>query len=231
MTDKPYEDAKTLAKLRKPWSDSEGMTYSEIADKLGVSTGTISIRFNNPSLVEEIESYGPDDFQFDTHVDELDSLDPSEVAAEVARVGSEYGDAHQDGSTVEVGEIYLFVSIVSDSLSEAIDNAYESRMANACVAISEDQMSNEIREKLEEEAIGFISVSYDGIEVVQECRITHGSGIRPLFDGRDEHATSYQSKAWLKNELENGATIYGLADRCSLLTRTVENLIDEYKLN
>lgn len=60
MSDKPaYEDPEQLARAR--YRGGEKHSYSEMAEELGCSTGTISLRMKK--YEKELQKYGPSDFE------------------------------------------------------------------------------------------------------------------------------------------------------------------------
>lgn len=68
MSSKPYNDPEKLARER--WRGGEKHSYKEMAEELDCSPGTISIKMNQ--FEEELQKYGPSDFE---DLDEVDKED------------------------------------------------------------------------------------------------------------------------------------------------------------
>lgn len=223
MSDEPWNDPKELARLRKV----EDMSYAEIADELGCSTGTISIRFNEeyyPKLNEQMEQYDASDFEGEKHVEDLDELTTGEVEYRV----EEYLTNNFVEPTLDIGHLYveqLFLAVVvaETEVGEAIDKAYGLGVKNPVVAISEHIYTEPIEEKFDDEAIGLIVVSEDEIRVGSDCELTHGSGISYVFGDASPEA-AYNEAAYLNWRLSTNTPMQEICQEASLLPRTVRRL-------
>lgn len=127
MTDKPYDDPETLARLRLTGNDGEKMTYGEMAEELDCSTGIISLRMNR--YEDEIAQYSKNDFTPDRlsspHSDDQRDVmfgtiekslpQDSEIGQHKRRIYSESG-----GVEVHVPGNYL-----EDSIQVAMESEYD----------------------------------------------------------------------------------------------------------
>lgn len=223
---KPYDDPKELARLYK----AEDMSYAEMAEELGCSAGTISIRMNR--YEEEIEEYDASDFQAEKHVEELAELESDEVY-EVLR---EYLFDKFEAPTDEIGDLYveplyLAIYITGIEVGDAIDAAYSSGVKNPCIAVSEHHYSDALQERMNGEAIGLLVVTEDNVRVESECELTLGSGVRSLFDRDYGPAISYQHAAWLQYQVASGKDATEIAHEAQLLPKSIETKMDEYDIN
>jgi hypothetical protein len=233
MSDKPYDDPQRLAELYYTLHDNGTAPYSDIADELGCSVGTISLRFNEehyPNFVETIESMGPEDF-------EGTERDPYQI--DVDKVSERIYDclhenwvvSDRQGKTIVSEGMGLIIYVCSGDYDEFIDKCYSSGYTNPCVAVSEHECTDVVRDKFDSEAIGLLSVSKKSIEVVSPCDLTIGSGVSSIFGG-SAPTTGYREVAWLTYHCEvEDFSMEQLCEMCSLLPRSIRQMVDEYGID
>lgn len=234
MTDKKYNDPVELAKCYYTLNEEGTATYQEIADELGCSVGTISMRFNEeyyPDIVEEIQEMGPEDFEAGDYVEELDELTEEEVYDEVwSFLASNFTEPDTDKADIHSEPLMLRVLVRETNIGGAIEEGYGLGIKNPCVAVSQHLCSDVMVDRFNDEAIGLISVGYDRIEVKSECNLTIGSGIRAIF-GDFAPEVSYQQAGWLNYKVNSEEVeLERLCEECDLLPRTVMRLLDRFDL-
>lgn len=237
MTDKAYNDPKTLARLYYTLSDDGTATYSEIAEELECGVGTVSMRFNEdyyPEIVEQVESMGPEDFQDGKAVEELDEIEESELLEVVAEQLADWAETTQEDGVLYCDELDLFTITTTTHVQDALNQAYDiaidtDGVLNPCVAVSEHLIRDEMVDRFEGEGIALLSVSSDDVVVRSDADLTVGSGVRSLFEDGLENTLAYRQAAWLSKKLESN-DVEDLCRECSVLPATIRGYAQRYDI-
>ena len=211
MRNKPYQDPEKLA-----WALHTSNNYSEAAEKLDCSTGTISVW--KKKLSDELEEYGPDDFS--EQGPDPDEVSESGIRERIIDLLDEY---EEQGDLIRVGEFGIAIEL-SGSVSKVAG-----KDLNPFIAISEHKLSQEHVERAREEGVGVIKVMEDSCEVVVDAAVTHGSGARAILT--PEVSTTidkYMSRAWLQQKTDEGVEVADMARECSVTPRTIRDKLDEF---
>ena len=197
-----YKDPKKLA-----WALQTSENYSEAAEKLGCSTGSISVW--KAKLSDELKEYEDVDFS-------AERVDPDKVENVQDRVLSllEQFDVETSQNTIKVGEIGLIID-TSGSISDV-----KGKDLNPMVAISEHRYSKDWVKKCEESGVGLLIVSEDEVEVLVDADVTEYSGVRAILNPEtSETNDKYLSRAWMS---QFSGSIQELCLECSILPRTAQ---------
>jgi len=206
MTD--HRDPDKLA-----WALHTSDTHAEAAEKLDCSVGSISVW--KAKLSDELEQYDESDFTEQSH-------DPDEVSRQAIRERLlELLDADlSDGRITDSG---LGV-VIGSSVNEVAGTDL-----NPMVAISQHNYDQSWVERCEREDVGLIVVTHDDIEVVVDCDVTFGSGMRAIIDPENAGTVDkYQSRAWMKTQ---DKSVVEIAKECSLTPRSVRTVLSDLNLD
>lgn len=211
MTDKPYKDPEKLA-----WALHTSDNYSEAAEKLECSEGTISVW--RSKLEEELKEYNPGDFDDDVGPDP-DVVDDIESAVLGLLDGH---DPEVDDELVRVGDFGLVIE-----LTGSVERVAGKDM-NPFIALSEHKLTEDWYNLAEEHDVGVIKVTTEGCEVVLDSNVTNGSGLRAILTPEEAGTIDkYRSRAWLQENYDE-EDITELAEECSVTPRTLRSKADEF---
>lgn len=230
---KPYDDVEKLAHLYHTLRDDGKASYQDIADELGCSVGTISIRFGRWG--DKIKNdYSEDDFQSGKYVEELPEYTEDEMLGRFERFFEErFGIIPQtEGREVHAAE-FLTIVRVSDisekAVKDDIKELYGCGELNPCVAISEHQLNDRIIDRFRDEAIGLLVVSEDGIKVISDCTLTKGSTVEAFMSTPMNDGLLYLSKGWL-NYACGRMEPHDIAVKTSVRPETIESQLRAFSL-
>lgn len=150
MVDKPYNDPETLARLKLVGKDGTGMSHKEIAEELGCSIGTISLRFNekyHPDKVEEINSYDKSDFE-DAYL--CDSVSDDQRYTMVETLDEELPVKVSHGTThIDLPDWGYEIFLPNDMVPDAIEEA-EASDTRAFVAVPPAIINEKVKDRMDE---------------------------------------------------------------------------------
>lgn len=176
MTSEPHEDPEILARLKLTGNDGEEMTYGEIAEELGVSQGTISLRMRK--YQSEISQYSADDFTPD-RLSSPHTEDQKDIMIG-AVMESLPSDAEVGATRSLVSTDDIEVHIPGNYLEDTIEKAVGSDVDDVYVAVYISNVNNEVVSRFKELDIGLV-VCKPGKAVVRfsESDYFDGSFITP----------------------------------------------------
>lgn len=224
----PYENPEKLAEAR--YRGGEVRSYGEMAEYLGCSQGTISIKMKK--YEDEISEYSKSDFAGRlTPADTPAEFDLSEVRSIVTDLFSEVAEveATDDGILVDEYDIFIFIA-GKDSIIETFRKANDRAYFNSAIAVSEHQIDHPFWEDIENSEVGVLVATDDGIRIEQDCSFHDGSGFWALIDEDAPTHAKYTSKAWLKKRVGDGVEPIDMAREASVRTPTIESKINQFNL-
>lgn len=228
----PYEDPELLARLRV----KEDMTQPEIADELGCSVGTISLKLSKYS--DEIDKYEPSDFDDRNRArEERDEVGVDSIEQSVKEVLNDYGVvlentrlANGARADLAIDEHEIAVFIADGNLMEAIGQASICGYKNACVAVSDHRADKALVDKITPAGPGLFVVEAERVRIDVDPSFERSSGVKSLLSDEVDTFKKYNSEAWLKRQIEAGEPIYDIAEECSVQPWTIVKYLDRYSI-
>lgn len=202
------------------WALYTSENYEEAADKLGCSTGTISVWKNKHG--DKLEEYSESDFT--EKKADPDKVDQSGIEQSICEAYPYEVDT--SGSIIRGSEFGFIVDINGKPSDVA------GKDLNPFIAISEHKLTDEWINRCQDNDVGLIVVSDDSIKVLEDSSIANGSGMRALLTPDDASTRDkYLSTAWLEHVIDNEYTEIDIARECKLMPRTVESTLDRFELD